>query len=81
MAATERRRAMPRSVFFRLRAERLEAVLRELNALLQGARIGPLKAGYPGASASAMFRLEAARDKALAMVEALDAEMEEGGDD
>lgn len=46
-----------------------------------GARIGPLKAGYPGASASAMFRLEAARDKALAMVEALDAEMDEGGDD
>lgn len=36
MAATERRRAMPRSVVFRLRAERLEAVLRELNALLQG---------------------------------------------
>ena len=81
MAEAERLRALPRSVFFRQRAARLEAVLRELNALLQGARIGPLKAGYPGACAAAMFRLEAARDKALAAVEALDAEIMESGDD
>lgn len=70
--AAERLRAMPKSVLLRHRAERLEGVLREIDALLQGAKLGCLRAGYPGSVQAALFRLEAARDKARAVVEALD---------
>ncbi len=69
--------ALPLSFFPRLRVEQLEGALREIDALLGGAKIGMLKAGYPGASQGALFRLEAARDKARAVVEALDVEEEE----
>lgn len=63
---------MPRSVSDRLRAERAEGMVRDLATLLVGAKIGPLRAGYPGADLVGWCRLEAAREKAVAFVAGLD---------
>lgn len=79
--AAERWRAVPMSVFYRQRAEQAEAVLREVNTLLQAARIGCVKAGYAGALQVGMFRLEGARDKAQAFVADLDAALAADGDE